>query len=212
MTSEDWDRCSAGRERGDADGASIHAPRLRSRLSGTDLPRINPRSLRCVYDQRGMNVRPRTLTPHRLARLIGWARLWLSWLACALLPLIELNPSCASRITRVAARCAAALVLLKAIESYTPVKYPRCFGRRSGGSPGLRRLKGARLRRPCAGRSAVARFLAVLAQMRDFDAEVKRFRKRIASGLMRWRSTRYAWKNELLLAPPAPIAVGANTS
>lgn len=155
--------------------------------------------------------RPR-LSSHRLARLIAWARLWLSWCGSVLVYLIERHPERAERLTRVAALTVANLVFLSAVQTYTPVKYPRRHGRRAPRNCGLRRLRGARLRRPYATRGAVARFFATLALMRDFSAEVRRLRKRLATGLMRWRSTRYAWTGDALARSPLHAVASANTS
>ena len=152
------------------------------------------------------------LSPHRLARYISWARLWLCWFGGLFAYLVEQNPKLADRYTRMAAQGVANLVLLKAVESHRAVKPPRRYGCGIALKCGMRRFLGARLRRPYAMRDPVARFFATISMMRDFDAEVRRFRKRIAGGLMRWRSTRYLWTNEALIAAPCFPTGSANTS
>ena len=171
-------------------------------------PQINPTPPNRAYNAPRMKPAPRpALSPHRLARYIRWARLWLCWFGGLLALLVEQNPKLAGRYTLMAARGVANLVLLKAMEKHRTVKVPRRYGCGVALKPGSRRFLGARLRKPCATRDPVARFFATISMMRDFDTEVARFRKRITGGLMRWRSLAYAWVNDTLIAAPIfPLA------
>jgi hypothetical protein len=153
----------------------------------------------------------RQLSPHRIARLVSWARLWLCWLAGALFQLIKEDPRLADRFTRFGAQCVTDLILQSAFQAYRPVKYPRRYGVRRSFC-GARLVRGSRLRKAISKRDLLARLVATLELMRDFDSEIARFRRRVASGLRRWHGSAYAWRNEALNAPPARVIARADSS
>lgn len=137
------------------------------------------------------------LTPHRLARLVSWAKAWLCWLASVVFALIKEDPERAGRFTRFGARFVADLILHTALQTYRTVRYPRRYGvRRDRCAPRL--VRGSRLRKATAKRDPLERLVATLEMLRDFDAEVARLSRRLATGLRRWHTQAYAWRNEAI--------------
>jgi len=160
-----------------------------------------------------MQQRPafRPFSPHRVAKLTAWARLWLCWLASVLFQMIKEDSEFADRLTRFGAWLVTGLILQTALQTYRPTKVPRRFGiRRMNAS--ARIVRGSRLRKATSKRNPVERLAATLEMMRDFDREVARFRRRIASGLRRWHGQAYAWQNEALNASVFLPAACADSS
>ena len=150
---------------------------------------------------------------HRLARLLLWARLWLVGLGGVIVQLIALDPKRADEVTKYAARVVRDLVIFHALHRVRRPKLkrgPKPLGKQRAG--GVRAFVGVRLRQRLAARNPIARFFAVLALLRDFDAEVMRFARRMRRGMTRLYSRRYSWTNASLDAPPTRVTLAANTS
>jgi hypothetical protein len=127
---------------------------------------------------------PPIISPHSLARLTAWARLWLQWFGAVLTMLVD--EDAAARQLDDMARFVSHLVVLHAAVLLRPERKCRPHHVRDRKPPGLLRAGiGSRLKRALRARTLVDRFVAVITVMRDLDAHVAAMAKRLKRGLTR---------------------------
>ena len=126
------------------------------------------------------------ISPHKLARLQAWLRLWLIWFAGAFAALCGAGEGADARLFDRASRNVARLVVLHALARLK--LSPRCahrHGRLKDAS--FRAIAGSALRRAMRGRDGAARLFAIFAVLREIDAHVARLMRRLRKGLTRLR-------------------------
>jgi hypothetical protein len=159
-----------------------------------------------------MKTAPHFISAHRVTRFTTWAKLWLQWFAAVLPLLLFHDPARVRRELARSARMAANLVVLHAARRLGPLRPRRRPPIKRAGM--LRALKGSRLRRRLRARDPAARFFAILAVMRDLDAEAARLVRHLPRGLTRLRAIPPG--REHAVAPPlscfGAICAHADTS
>ena len=152
---------------------------------------------------------PSSLTDHRLARFMTWARLFLVWLAGAFAGFVGDVPR--RRLDQVARMVGELMFLHVAARVRPPPTGAHRHGRLSAISQ--RAAVGSRLRRAMRGKDFAARLVAILGIMRDAEIHIAKLARRLAGGLTRLRVIALAPEPGPHIAPP-PLAraVCADTS
>lgn len=153
------------------------------------------------------------ISPHRLARLMRWAQLWLQGLAAVLLAFLECDRAGLRQMLRETSIRIGQFAFLHVAQGVRPPRRKTWKPRvRRGGW--RRALIGSRLRKLLRARDPVAHFFAILSVMRDFERHVRRLARRLARGLTRLRSIPPAREHDVsaLLTRGHAFANAADTS
>ncbi|MGE0740514.1 MAG: hypothetical protein AB7O98_04165 [Hyphomonadaceae bacterium] len=128
-----------------------------------------------------MTRHPTPTSPQRLARLNAWAKLWLIWVGGLAARLF--SNDWRARDLDSAAKIVGKLLMINAAMHVCAQRTPKRYGRRKDYI--LRTILGSRIRRALRGSTFAARFVAILAVMRDLDQHVARLVRRLRNGLTR---------------------------
>jgi len=159
-----------------------------------------------------MRARQRFIEPHRLQRIMRWARAFFVWLVGAWAVWLASGGRASPRDLNRVARFTGLLVITNVGARIIPRKSGVHRHGRLNDIGFDRRLIGARLRKLMRGRDFASRLHAILCVMRDLETHVAREMRRLRNGLSRQRIIDPVRCAEACAPQAAPAVAGVDSS